>query len=103
MNRRSFLLSIAPVVSCGRRATAGFSGHAFVANEEGRSVAVVDLTKFRVSRDVRIEGNPTAILSHPKRAAVYVLTPQSGTVHEIDPVSFAVKRKARVAASATSM
>ena len=103
MNRRAFLLAIAPALSCGRRGAAGFPGYAFVTNEEGRSVVAVDLTKFRVSREIRIEGNPTAIISHPGRPAVYVLTPLSGTAHEIDPVSFAVRRKTRVAPSAMSM
>jgi YVTN family beta-propeller protein len=56
-----------------------------------------------VAREIGIEGNPTAILNHGARAAVYALTPQTGTVHEIDPVSLSVRRKVRVATSATSM
>ena len=94
---------MAPALACRRPLGTGYPGYAFVANEEGRSVAVVDLTKFRVSREIRIEGNPTAIISHPVRPAVYTLTPQTGTVHEIDPASFSVRRKARVTAQAISM
>lgn len=101
--RRTFVLATASTLACRRPTATGYPGYAFVANEDGRAVAVVDLTKFRVSREIGIEGSPTAILSHGRRPAVYALTPQTGTVHEIDPVSFAVSRKARVAPSAISM
>jgi YVTN family beta-propeller protein len=100
MDRRAFLLAM-PLVGCRRPPSFGFD--VFVANQDGRSVAAVDLTTFRVRREVGIDGNPTAIISHAQRPAVYVLTPQTGTVHELDPVSLAVRRKSRVAPSAISM
>ena len=93
MDRRAFLLAIASL-SCRRPPSVGFD--AFVANREGRSVAAVDLTTFRVRREAGIDGNPTAIISHGQRPAIYVLTPQTGTVHELDPVSLSVRRKSRV-------
>src|SRR5947207_11556023 len=101
MNRRAFLLALTPALSCRRPPAIGFN--AFVANEEGRSIAAVDLTTFRVIRQIGIDGAPTAVISHELRPAVYCLTPQTGTVHEIDPADFVVRRKLRVAPSATSM
>jgi sugar lactone lactonase YvrE len=101
MNRRAFLLALTPALSCRRPPAIGFN--AFVANEEGHSVAAVDLTTFRVIRQIGIDGAPTAIVSHGSRPSVYCLTPQTGTVHEIDPATFAVRRKIRVAPSAISM
>ncbi len=94
---------MAPALACQRRMAVGFPGYAFVANEDGRSVAAVDLSTFSVTKEIAIDGNPTAILSHWRRPAVYVLTPQSGVVHEIDPASLSVRRKARAGPSATSM
>src|SRR5439155_1003037 len=103
-NRRAFLLATAAGgMGCRRGAATGYPGYCFVANEEGRSVAAVDLSKFRMAREIAIDGNPTAILSYARRSAIYVLTPQSGTIHEIDPISFSVRRKARVAPSCLSM
>src|SRR5271154_2951929 len=102
VNRRAFLLAMAPVVAC-RRAAEGFRGYAFVANRDGRSVAVVDLNTFRVRKSIPIDGHPTAVISHWRRPAIYVLTPETGTVHEIDPVSLSVRRKARAMNSAISM
>src|SRR4051812_3312807 len=101
MNRRAFLLALTPALSC--RKPTGFRFNAFVANEEGRSIAAVDLASFRVIRQIGIDGAPTAVISHGSRPAVYCLTPRNGTVHEIDPVSFAVRRRMRVAPSAISM
>ncbi len=100
MNRRALLLTI-PTLACRRPPSIGFD--VFVANQDGRSVVAVDLTTFRVRKQVGIDGNPTAIISHGQRPAVYVLTPQTGTVHELDPVSLSVRRKSRVAPSALSM
>jgi YVTN family beta-propeller protein len=102
-NRRAFLAMVAPAMACRRRLAEGYPGYAFVANEGGRSVAVVDLNTFSVSKEIGIDGYPTAVLSHWRRPAVYVLTPESGVAHEIDPVSLTVRRKTRVAASAISL
>src|SRR5712671_6787954 len=101
MNRRAFLLALAPTLSCRKQPAIGYN--AFVANEEGRSIAAVDLTTFRVTGQIAIDGAPTAVISHGTRPAVYCLTPQTGTVHEIDPATFAVRRKIRVTPSAISM
>jgi YVTN family beta-propeller protein len=103
ISRRALLLGMAPAVGCRRDRAVGFPGYAFVANEDGRTVAVVDLDSFYMRKEIAIDGNPTAVLSHWRRPAVYVLTPAKGTVHEIDPVTLAVRRKGRVAPSATSM
>src|SRR2546421_12522946 len=100
MDRRAFLLGI-PTLGCPPRPSPGFD--VFVANEDGRSVAAVDLTTFRVRKEIGIDGNPTAVVSHALRPAVYVLTPQNGTVHEIDPVLLSVRRKVRLGAPAISM
>jgi YVTN family beta-propeller protein len=101
LDRRAFLLALAPLLACDTRRAAGFSGYAFVANEEGRTIAAVDLSTFTVRKEIPIEGNPSALISYPR--AIYALTPQTGTVHEIDPASLTVTRKTQVAPTALSM
>src|ERR1700730_15970984 len=100
MDRRTFLLAI-PTLGCRRPLSVGFD--VFVANHDGRSVAAVDLTTFRVRKEVGIDGNPAGIVSHGQHPAIYVLIPETGTVHELDPLSLSVRRKSRVAPSAISM
>jgi YVTN family beta-propeller protein len=88
---------------CRPKRGSGFPGYAFVANQEGRTVAAVDLTAFSLVRHIQLETGPTAISADPVRKTVHVLTPDDGTVHEIDPGQLVVRRKLRVAQKAVSM
>lgn len=85
MTRRRFLVAAAAApafTGCGRRD--GFSGYAFVANEEGNAIAAVDLGAFAVARHIRLSASPTAVIAHPELPVVYALTPEEGAVHVID-------------------
>jgi len=90
------------LAGCSRKGK-GFPGYAFVADQEGRSVAAVDLTAFALTKQIRLEGAPNTVIAHPSHPAVYVLTPENGTIHEIEAASLAVKRRARPAQAAVSM
>jgi len=84
ISRRSLLAGMAAAaIGCGPKATPGFSGFAFVANEEGQAVAAVDLNALTLVRHVALNAKPTQLLSQPLRQQVYALTPESGTVHGI--------------------
>jgi YVTN family beta-propeller protein len=102
--RRQFVVAgLVTLAACHRRKAAGFPGYAFVANEEGRAVAAVDLSAFAVVRHIRLDSSPTSVIAHPVRDSVYVLTPSSGCVHEIEASRLAWKRKIQVASDAVSM
>jgi YVTN family beta-propeller protein len=104
LSRRTFLAGAAAFTSaCTRQKASGYSGFAFIANQDGEAVAALDLTVFEVARHIRVQGRPTAVLAHPRRPTVYALTPDSGTVHEIRTDTLAFSRKATVASSAQSM
>jgi DNA-binding beta-propeller fold protein YncE len=104
MQRRHFLLggAAAFVTGCGPK-TKGFAGYVFVANEGGQAVAVVDLAAFTLLTHVRLEGSPTAVITHPTEPAVYALTPLNGTIHQIDAGTMKLVRKVQVAPSALAM
>jgi DNA-binding beta-propeller fold protein YncE len=106
MRRRDFLCATATtgiVVACRAKRGEPFPGYAFVANYEAKTVAVVDLTAFSVTRQIRLDDGPTGLAMHPSKGLVYVLTPASGFVHEIDTAKMAVVRKVRAVSSAVSM
>jgi YVTN family beta-propeller protein len=90
-------------LACGPKKGTGYPGHVFVANQEGRSVAAVDLTLFTVTRHIPLDAAPAEIVAHPSRPAVHVLTPQSGAIHEISTANFMVRRKLKVAASVDAL
>jgi YVTN family beta-propeller protein len=95
---------VSALTSCGGhdRAT-GFSGYAFIANQEGGAIAAVDLGVFAVARHIRVDGSPTAVLANPRGMRVYALTPENGSIHEIRAGDLTFARKLRVADAALQM
>jgi len=79
------------------------SGYCFVANQGSRSVAVVSLERFRTTRHIALDAAPAMVVPHPREPKVLVLTPDNGTVHEIDAATFSVSRHARAGGQAVSM
>jgi DNA-binding beta-propeller fold protein YncE len=103
ITRRALLLSSATALACGHRKATGFRGLCFVANQASRSLAVIDLTRFRVRGQIRLDAAPSAIVAHPTQPKVYVLAPETGTVMEIDAVQLQVARRCRACSTAVSM
>lgn len=96
-------MSGAAVVLPSCRRHRAFSGYAFVANQDGGAIAAVDLTLFAVTRYIRLDGAPTAIVADVPRQLVYALTPDNGLIHEIRADRLALGRTVQVAHSAVSM
>jgi DNA-binding beta-propeller fold protein YncE len=69
---------------CNRKRTGTFEGLAFVANQDGKAVAVVQLDPFALVRHIPLDSGPTALALHPSKPLVYALTPETGVLHEID-------------------
>ena len=104
ISRRAVIPAIlAPALACRKRRGTGFTGYAFVANEEGQAIAAVDLTSFALARHIPLPARPTAVAAHPWRTSIYALTPQTGTVYEIDASNLALARRVQVARGAVSM
>ena len=102
--RRTLLLSPAlALAACRKPKATRFPGYCFVANQDGHSVGVVDLSSFRVRKQIHLDAAPTVVLRHPQRPLVFVLAPLAGTVYEIDAVSLAVSRTARAGSEAVDM
>lgn len=102
MTRRSAIALCLSAAGC-RRASSGFAGYAYVADEAGQNVAVVDLARFAVAKHVALGASPSQILRHPAHKGVFVLAPDSGLIFEIAGKSPAVSRKVRLADRASSM
>jgi YVTN family beta-propeller protein len=101
LRRRHFLLSAAGLAGCGRDLAKPFNGVLYIASQAARTVSVVNLSRFKLSKQVPLDAEPTAVLADSSR--VFVLTPSSGTVTELDAASGTLQRRHRLAGSAVSM
>ncbi len=86
----------AAVAACRIKKSPGFDGYAYVANEAGNAIAVVDLSAFAVARHIGLDDSPSAVIAHPNQSRVYALAPKSGTVYEIDTEKLAVVQHIKV-------
>ena len=103
ISRRNLLLAALAGAGCGRRKATAYRGYCFVANQQGRSVAAVDLSRFRVRKQILLDAEPVAVIAHPSEPKVFALTPATGTVYEIDAASLAISRRARAGNTAAGM
>jgi len=103
ISRRGLLLAPAAWLACGPPKAAGFRGYCLVADREGRAVAVIDLTSFRLRRRIALDAAPALIVPHPSKPKAFVLAPEAGTVYEIDLASFSISRRVRAGAAAVAM
>ncbi len=102
ISRRS-LLAIPFAAACGSRGAPVYRGYAFVANEDGQAVAAVDLQALAVARHIHLDAAPSQVVAAQTRPSVYALTPETGSVHEIQSDRLSFKRKVTVGSSAVSM
>jgi len=102
LSRRSLLLGAA-AAACGPPKAQGYRGYCLVANQGSRTVSVIDLTNFRLRRNIPLDAAPTAIVAHPSLPKAYVLAPDTATVYEIDAGKLAVSRRAKTGDRALSM
>jgi len=103
ISRRELLLTSLAAAGCSKPKAKRFLGFCFVANRDGQSVAVVDLTRFRTRQQIALDASPSQILARPKTTLAYVLTPSNGTVHEIEASLLKITRRVRAGNDAVAM
>jgi YVTN family beta-propeller protein len=102
-SRRTLLLSSAALVACGRRKATRYPGYCFVANRGARSIAVVDLSSFRLLRQIRLDAAPSVVLPHPRLPKLLVLAADPAMVYELDAATLSVTRQTRAGGQAAGM
>ena len=102
LTRRAALAMPLAAAAC-RRSSEPFAGYAFVANQEGGALAVVDLGIMAVAKHVQIEGSPSEVHASSLLPAVYVLTPENGSVHKVGSETLRVEAQTAAGAAAARM
>ena len=103
ISRRGLLMASAGALACGRRKATAYPGYCLVANRQGRNVAVVDLSRFRVRKQIALDSAPTLVVPHPDKPVAFALAPANGTVYELDAAALAVSRRMRAGNTAVEM
>jgi YVTN family beta-propeller protein len=103
ISRRALLLSSAAMAACSRPKAQRFFGYCFVANRDGRSIAVVDLTRFYTRQQIPLDAAPSQVLARPTTTKSYVLAPANGTVYEIEASLLKIVRRVRAGNTAIAM
>src|SRR5438046_2053643 len=101
ISRRTLL--VLPFAAACTRPQEGFRGYAFIANQEGEAVAAVDLGVLAVARHIPLQGAPSQVIAAARNPLVYALTPETGSVHEIQIDNLRLSRKVTVASQAITM
>jgi hypothetical protein len=83
ITRRQWALGLAAFSACGRKKATGFPGYALVSTAGENSVAAVDLTLFRLVKQIDV-GAPPATVVPTTFGRSLVLTPSTGSVHVLD-------------------
>src|SRR4051812_3669721 len=83
MTRREWLAlgGAAVLTGCGHRKGTGYQGYALIAAAGEKAISVVDLLSFRLVRTIPFDSAPAAIVPSPDHRRIYVLTPETGSVH----------------------
>lgn len=101
ISRRSILAL--PFAAACSRVVSGYRGYAFVANQDGQAIAAVDLQALAVAKHIALDSSPTQVAASWTRPAIYALTPENGSVHEIESDRLRFKRKLAAVSTALSM
>lgn len=75
-------LAWAVLGACGRKKATGYPGYALIATSGENSIAAVDLTSFRLVRQIGLGAAPAAVIAAQNRSLV--LTPSTGSVLILD-------------------
>jgi YVTN family beta-propeller protein len=104
LDRRSAILAATSALcACFSRRSAPPAGLVFVANQEGRNLAVVDLGALAMIYRIELQAAPTLVLAHARRGAVYALLSEAGAVYEVEAANWKAKRTVRIAERCLSM
>ena len=105
LSRRRLLITAAAgaASACAPAKAVGYRGYCLVANRASRNIGVVDLLRFRLRKQIPLDAEPSEIVAHPSSAKAFVLSPDTGTVWEIDAERLAVSRRVRIGNRALNM
>lgn len=96
ISRRAVLASAVGLSACGPKLAKRFNGYALVSNRGSRTLAFVNLTRFRTEKHIALPVPPGDILPIQNGGGALVQLPDAGTVVEVTAQARDITRKAKV-------
>ena len=100
LDRRDFLAATSLGLASCSRTEPGANSYAFVANSEGRAIAVIDLAVFTLAGRIPLAADPTEVLASPGRRTIYAISAADGLLHEVSVATRKVTRRVAVGVGA---
>ncbi len=96
ITRRAVVAGALGLGACGPKLAKRFNGYALVANQGSRTLAVVNLTRFRTEKQISLPVAPGDIVPIRAGSSALVQLPDAGAVLEVTAQSRQIARKAKV-------
>ncbi len=103
LTRRDFIAAAGVGLAGCSRTEPGVNSYAFVANSEGRAIAVIDLAVFTLAGRIPLAADPTEVLASPGRRIIYALSAADGFLHEVNVAKRQVTRRVAVGVGARGL
>jgi YVTN family beta-propeller protein len=85
--------------ACGPKTTPRYQGYALVANRDGRTLGVIDLSRFQLLKEVPLAMAPETVLAAPDRARAFVFSSTAPFFHVADLESMQLKSRVNLKGS----
>lgn len=72
------------MTACGPKTTPRYQGYALVANRDGRTLGVIDLSRFQLLKEVPLDMTPAVVLAAPLHSRAFVLSTSASFLHVLD-------------------
>jgi YVTN family beta-propeller protein len=91
------------LAACSPRKGTGFPGYAIIASEAEQTLSAINLQRFRLIRQLKLESAPSQVMAISDPARVVCLLPHRGMVITVDSEAVAVRQKLRVGDESLTM
>ena len=98
MTRREWLaagggMACGTLAACGPKTTPRYQGYVLVANRDGRTLGVIDLSRFQLLKEVALDMAPDAVLVAPAHARAFAFSSTRNFGHVLDLDSMQLKSR----------
>ena len=74
----------AGLFACGKKKSPRYQGYALIASRESHSVAVLDLSRFQMLKEIPLDAPPSWVIASPPHSRAYILSADSSGMNVLN-------------------